>query len=503
MLRFFEQLYSLIILFLLGCAAVGPPPGGITDTNGPELLSVSPGSILDFSTVQKIIFEFDELIDPASVPPSIKIIPELKYKLKVRGRKIIIQPDKTWPENDIIRISLSRKIRDYKKNMMSKSVILNFSTGPEIPDGIIKGKVVESNNNNLIELGLYEWPMNDSSQYIHKVEADKLGNFEFKGVKNGQYTLGAIEGSLWSMNQQIEREKYAILTSDFISISTEENEKTVKILLSDPLERRQITSIEMLGQRVFNLIMDDNSKEYFMVDSSYKSGDSISVILEKTNRLEAYMLPEYSFILPDIIDTLRPKLNLSQFINGEFTLVFSKPISIDTNAITTKQDTLNIPLLFKQITENTVIIPNLVDTVYNIQIGGASIHDFNGNYFSDSLKTVQINQPQKTEEEKMIGGNILGLVEYNGKETLKIKAYNINNGSLYFTDVINKKFKFSNLPSGLYTLWGFELLNFQNPNIYFSGLWQPYRRAARFQHYVDTVDVRARWDIEGIIINFE
>ena len=42
-----------------------------------------------------------------------------------------------------------------------------------------------------------------------------------------------------------------------------------------------------------------------------------------------------------------------------------------------------------------------------------------------------------------------------------------------------------------------------NPNIYFSGLWQPYRRAARFQHYVDTVDVRARWDIEGIIINFE
>ena len=68
----------------------------------------------------------------------------------------------------------------------------------------------------------------------------------------------------------------------------------------------------MLGQRVFNLIMDDNSKEYFMVDSSYRSGDSISVILEKTNRLEAYMLPEYSFILPEITDTLGPKLNISQ-----------------------------------------------------------------------------------------------------------------------------------------------------------------------------------------------
>ena len=503
MLQSFQQLYFITILFLLGCAAVGPPSGGHTDTKGPVLISVSPSSVLNLSTENKIIFEFDELIDPVSVPHSVQISSELKYKLKIRGRKIIIQPDKTWPENDLIRIGLSRKIRDYQKNMMAEAVVIIFSTGSEIPKGIINGLVIKYDNNNLVELGLYEWPLSDSSQFIQKIESDEQGYFQFKGIKNGQYTIGGIEGTLRNMNQQTSKNKYAILASDFISISTEENEKVVKMLLSESIEKQQITSIEMLSQRAFNLIMNDNSKEFFMIDSSYKPGDSISVNLRKTNRLETYILPEYSFILPEITDTLGPKLNISQFVDEEFTLEFSEPIYIETNAFTIKRDTINIPLLFIQIAKNTVILPNLADTIDNIDIWGTSIHDSNGNYFTDSLKTVRISHPQIPENKKIIGGNILGLVEYDGNKPLKIEAQNIMNNAYYLTDVVNKQFKFSNLPSGLYALWGFELLNTQNPDIYFSGIWKPYQRAARFEHYADTIDVRARWDIEGIIIDFE
>ena len=194
MLQSFQHLYIYTILFLLGCAAVGPPSGGSADTKGPKLISISPSSVLNLSNEQKITFEFDELIDPASVPHSVQISSEFNYKLKIRGRKIIIQPDKTWPENDLIRISLSRRIRDYQKNMMAEAVIIIFSTGSEIPEGIINGSVIEYDNKNLVELGLYEWPLSDSSQYIQKIESDELGNFQFTGIKNGQYTLGAIEG---------------------------------------------------------------------------------------------------------------------------------------------------------------------------------------------------------------------------------------------------------------------------------------------------------------------
>ena len=66
-----------------------------------------------------------------------------------------------------------------------------------------------------------------------------------------------------------------------------------------------------------------------------------------------------------------------------------------------------------------------------------------------------------------------------------------------------RKFKLENLQAGLYEIWGFESLHEDNPGIYFSGTWDPYKRAARFALYTDTVDVRARWDVEGVIIDFE
>ena len=149
MSQLIQQLHLFTILLLVGCAAVGPPSGGPTDTRGPALLAISPKNIHDLSPEQKITFELDGLIDPVSVPPSVQIGSNLKYKLKIRGRKIIIHPEKTWPENDLIRISLSRKIRDYQKNMMAKAVNIIFSTGLEIPKGIINGHVVKYYPKNL------------------------------------------------------------------------------------------------------------------------------------------------------------------------------------------------------------------------------------------------------------------------------------------------------------------------------------------------------------------
>jgi hypothetical protein len=259
----------------------------------------------------------------------------------------------------------------------------------------------------------------------------------------------------------------------------------------------------MLSQHSFNLIMDDKTKDYFMIDSLYKPGDSISVNLEKTNRLETYILPEYSFILPEITDTLAPKLTKSFIEDEKITLEFSEPILLNANAITTKQDTINITVPFMHATDNTVIISTLEDTIRTIKLWGKYIKDWNDNIFSDSVKTVPILHNKNIEEKKIIGGNILGTIRYSGKEALKIEAQNINNNSYYYSNVEDKKFQLTNIPPGLYELWGFEILNILSPDIYFSGLWQPYQRAARFAKYSDTIDVRSRWDVEGVNIDFE
>jgi len=103
----------------------------------------------------------------------------------------------------------------------------------------------------------------------------------------------------------------------------------------------------------------------------------------------------------------------------------------------------------------------------------------------------------------MIGGNILGIVKYAGIEHIVVEARNIINNEIYTAQVEKQKFKLENLQAGMYKLWAFEALHTTDPSIYFSGIWAPYDRAARFVLYPDSVDVRARWDIEDIIIDFE
>ena len=84
-----------------------------------------------------------------------------------------------------------------------------------------------------------------------------------------------------------------------------------------------------------------------------------------------------------------------------------------------------------------------------------------------------------------------------------VEAREINNNKVYTAQVEKRKFKLDNLQAGMYKLWAFESLHATNSETYFSGTWTPYSRAARFVLHPDSVDVRARWDVEGIVIDLE
>ena len=502
MSRKFQQLSIFVYVFLIGCASQGPLTGGPSDVKGPTLITVQPDNAsLNIPQDQKITLTFDELLDPISIPASIQIEFDQDYKLKILGRKLIIHPDKIWTEDGIVRINISRNIRDYQKNMMSEPIQLIYSTGSKIPSGAIIGKIVGYNPKKLIELGLYKWPLTDSSTFIQKVEADEEGQFQFSNIDYGKYSIAAIEGILKDISKQIEKKNYALLTSDYISLSHDNQAERVNLLLSEPLKKLRITSIEMISQHSINLFMDNNSKEIIIIDTLLVPGDSVFINLRKSNRLGTYQIPEYSFILPEITDTLAPILAKSYFDTDKFTLVFSESVRLNTDAITTNRDTLRIPIPFEYDNEYTISISTLADSINKIQLSGEDIHDKAGNLFADSVKIVTISRKQ--EEEIILGGNIIGTVNYDDKRPVKVEAHKIGSESYYFADVVNQQFNLSNLPSGLYELWGFEVFNTLDPDVYFSGLWAPYHRAAQFAIYPDTIDVRVRWDVEGIIINFE
>ena len=218
MSRKIQQLSIFIIFFLIGCASQGPLTGGPADEKGPTLITVQPANAsLNITQDQKITLTFDELLDPVSIPASIQIEFDQDYKLKILGRKLIIYPEKIWTEDGIVRINISRNIRDYQKNMMSEPIQLIYSTGSKIPSGAIIGEIVGYNPKKLIELGLYKWPLTDSSTFIQKVEADEKGQFQFSSIDYGKYSIAAVEGMLTNISKQIEKKNYALLTSDYWS----------------------------------------------------------------------------------------------------------------------------------------------------------------------------------------------------------------------------------------------------------------------------------------------
>ena len=496
----FLLLYISVLLFI-SCASQGIASGGPADTEGPILISVEPrNETLEILPDQKIILLFNELLDPVSIPAAITLAED--YKIKVRSRRIIIIPDNTWPENQILNIKFSRKIRDYQNNIMAEPIQLAYSTGTHIPNGNISGTIAGHSSGKLIEVGLYTWLVHDSSIAIQKIEADENGLFKFDFLDYGKYTLVAIETVLFDFGKQIQRKNYAMISSDYISLTPEDSAQHVNMLLSNPLERLKITSVEMEGQYRTNLIMNDQSEETFIIDPLNAPGDSVKINMFKYNRLETYALPEYAFILPEIIDTTGPNYESYEFSPEVLRLTFSEPVRLAPGAVVTKPDTQDISLHFKMKNSFTVILPNLADSITHIKLLGDYIQDWHGNMMADSVKQVSIKQPEK-EEEIIVGGNILGTVKYAGREPLMVEARDIENDKVYTAQVEKRKFKLDNLQAGMYKLWAFESLHATNSETYFSGTWTPYSRAARFVLHPDSVDVRARWDVEGIVINLE
>ena len=91
MLDKMKPLLLIIILLLFGCAAQGPASGGPADKKGPTLVSTQPpNGSKNISPNQTFTLIFDELLDPVSIPASIIIEPDFDYKLKIRGKKLII-----------------------------------------------------------------------------------------------------------------------------------------------------------------------------------------------------------------------------------------------------------------------------------------------------------------------------------------------------------------------------------------------------------------------------
>ena len=99
------------------------------------------------------------------------------------------------------------------------------------------------------------------------------------------------------------------------------------------------------------------------------------------------------------------------------------------------------------------------------------------------------------------GGNVYGSVIYNGTWPIIVKAESINSNLKYYclTDQ-STNFSFINIEPDFYTFSAFEFFGGYDSTQYFSGLWKPISRAAKFGYYPDNLEIRKHWDLQDMII---
>ncbi len=491
------KFYILIILsvFSMRCASQGSPSGGIIDKSGPVIISIEP---LDgyLNKDQPIIITFNEYIDQSSVSSSIFINGAQEFDMKLRYNKIYMYPKIEW--NNINELYISRAIKDYQKNYMDSPISKLFKTNNSVFfQGEISGDLMNVSDDIIYEIGLYSTNSNQS-KFIKKIEADKSGFFRFINIPDGDYRIGAIEGKLNNFEYDYRNQRYGI-NSRILKVENEKQIEDIKVMISEPLIKLNIISGYLLNGNHAILKLSDGTEKSFFIESNrqnkkYMNGDEVSLKLDYYNRLESYSLGEYNFIASYLTDTIAPFINDIDLNQNELDVYFSEPILPLSNKIFVDDSQSHI--------NHTVRTPFILTAKLNVSdtsdiyLSSDVISDYENNKIDTTLK---ITIPSFNVNKKF--GSLKGEVNYNGKMDIVIKLINNDTREEYYTSTNNNTFLFPKVPQGEYFLESYEKKHSSN-EVYYSGIWEPFNKAAQIVIYPDLIDIRAHWEVEGILINF-
>ena len=222
-------LFALLIVGAIthsGCANIVPPSGGPKDTIPPVLLSATPPNpTLHFGggkmTGQKIIFKFDEYIDPKDIRTELVVNPLPKVEPITDGhlQLLTIRLKDTLQPNTTYSLNFYRGIKDVNEGNVLKNFTYVFSTGDHIDSGQVAGSVTLATTgkaDSSIVVVLHKKfddsaVVKDRPRYLTKVDTN--GRFFFNYVEPGRYAIYAMKDEGGSHKYLSKSQLFAFLDS--------------------------------------------------------------------------------------------------------------------------------------------------------------------------------------------------------------------------------------------------------------------------------------------------
>ncbi len=316
-------IYISIILLYTKCAQITPLTGGKTDATPPKVLLCSPKNASVNFNQKTIEIDFDEFITLKDLVNQFIITPQTNQlpNIQVQSKKIKIEFKEELLPNTTYKLFFGNAIVDIRENNPLSNFEYIFSTGSMIDNQVLKGKVINAQNNKALSnilVGLYKANATDSILYIEKPTyasfTNTNGEFSFNYLPKSDFKIIAIkdenknlmyDGSI----EQIGFKSAKISTLDtsliqlrlFREIPTKQFlKKTITpeygkavLIYNTPCSNNIKITAKGLTDYSFNVTMDSISLYYknvfdtlkIIVSDKDKHIDSISILIPSENDL--------------------------------------------------------------------------------------------------------------------------------------------------------------------------------------------------------------------------
>ncbi|MFV1885102.1 MAG: Ig-like domain-containing protein [Balneola sp.] len=190
------MLYHILVLVaatvFLSCATPIAPTGGPADKTGPKILETTPASGTTSFEGRKFEFQFSEFVNRSSIRNNITIEPDLglEYTTKWKKKKLVIEFEDRLPDSTTIILTLGADITDTKRNKIGSPITLAVSTGDEIDEGTVSGRIRRADTGEAAEgvkVLLYRSPIDLTAKATYQAQTDTGGVFNFSYLREGRY----------------------------------------------------------------------------------------------------------------------------------------------------------------------------------------------------------------------------------------------------------------------------------------------------------------------------
>jgi uncharacterized protein (DUF2141 family) len=543
------------------CAGQVPPSGGPPDTTPPEIIRSYPLPGALHYRDNRFSLAFSKYVDRSSVEGSMFISPSVgQLTFDWSGTEVEMQfSDSLRPDATYI-ITIGTDVVDTRKNRMARAFALPFSTGGHLDSASVSGRVFDPAPAGVMIFAYSLYAGNPDtlnptrSKPDYETQTGKDGTFNLTNLAPGRYRLIAVRDQYRNLLYDPQTDEYGMATTDIALDSLRPRisgiqfqltrEDTTRPFLSSarPIDRSHVLLkfselMDTTGVRVNNISIDDTASgaKLPVYDFSFMEGSSLAAQIytadqesSKTYRVRLSGLRDVHANILDtppgtgiftgtaVPDTTKPSMKIENVQEGDRGIqpddsihaAFSeaiRPLPFERGFSLTDTAKHAVAGGFKWWNSAQVSFvpsaPLALSTPYVLRIALDSMRDLSGNHLRDSILTRKFS----TVDEKTLG-SIKGEVRDDSsgaRGKIYILAANISNSQVKPRRLVLGSpgpFVLDRVIEGKYTITAFR--DADGNGRYSYGTPFPFRPSERFAMFTDTLRVRARWPLEGVVISF-